>query len=245
MLICKSHINQKLQDFITLKHKYITTNTRHFADSAVKMKLKLDHKMLTMDIKDLYVNLPIRHTLNITKKLLQNNRVEEQTLKEIMTILKLVANQNYFQYEDKYYKPETGVAMGSPISSIMVEIFLQEIEQHQLKHILEDRKIIYYNRYVDDIFLIYNRTKTTPQRILECLNTLHKDLQFTLNEETNNLIAYLDLELTNKKEHLELKIYRKPTTTDTTINIKSCHPKEQKLAAYKNWILDWYSHVLI
>ncbi|PNF24416.1 hypothetical protein B7P43_G09658 [Cryptotermes secundus] len=25
-------------------------------------------------------------------------------------------------------------------------------------------------------------------------------------------------------------------TTDTTINNKSCHPKEQKLLAYKNWI---------
>jgi hypothetical protein len=64
----------------------------------------------------------------------------------------------------------------------------------------EDGKITYYNRYVDDIFLIlvYNRTKTTPQNILERFNTLHKDLQFTLNEETNNQIAYLDLELTNK-----------------------------------------------
>jgi hypothetical protein len=34
-----------------------------------------------MDIKDLYVNLPINQTLNITKKLLQNNRVDEHTLK--------------------------------------------------------------------------------------------------------------------------------------------------------------------
>jgi hypothetical protein len=31
-----------------------------------------------------------------------------------------------------------------------------------------------------------------------------------------------------------MKIYRKPTTTDTTINNNSCHPKEQKLAAYKS-----------
>jgi hypothetical protein len=61
-------------------------------------------------------------------------------------------------------------------------------------------------------------------------------LQFTINEETNNTIAYLDLELTNKKEQLELNIYRKPTTTDTTLNFKSCHPKEQKMAAYKSWL---------
>jgi hypothetical protein len=33
-----------------------------------------------------------------------------------------------------------------------------------------------------------------------------------------------------------MKIYRKPTTTDITIKNNSCHPKEQKLATYKNWI---------
>ena len=33
-----------------------------------------------------------------------------------------------------------------------------------------------------------------------------------------------------------MEIYRIPTTTDITINNKSCHPKEQKLPAYKNWI---------
>jgi uncharacterized FlaG/YvyC family protein len=32
-----------------------------------------------------------------------------------------------------------------------------------------------------------------------------------------------------------MEIFRKPTT-DVTINNKSCHPREQKLAAYKNWI---------
>jgi hypothetical protein len=39
-----------------------------------------------MDIKDLYVNLSINQTLNITKKLLQNNRVDEHALKEISYI---------------------------------------------------------------------------------------------------------------------------------------------------------------
>jgi hypothetical protein len=65
-------------------------------------------------------------------------------------------NQNYFQYNDKYYKPKSGEAMGSPISRTMAEIFLQDLEQNRLKHLLEDRKITHYNRYVDDIFIIYN-----------------------------------------------------------------------------------------
>jgi hypothetical protein len=199
-----------------------------------KLKLNPDHKILTMDIKHLYVNLSINQTLNITNKLIQNNQVDKYTLKEIMSILQMITNQNYFQYDHKYYKPKSGINMGSPISGTMTEIFLQDLEQNRIKHLLEDGKITHYNRYVDDIFIIHNQTKITRQSLSEQFNAQHEDLQFTINEEVHNQKAYLDLNLTNKQGQLEMEIYRKPTTTDITIN-SSCHPKEQKLAAYKNW----------
>jgi hypothetical protein len=188
-----------------------------------------------MDIKDLYVKIPINHTLSITNKLLKNNQVDKYITKDIMSILKMIKNQNYFQYEGKYYKPTTGVAMGSPLSGILAEIFLQDLEQNRVKYILEDKKIVYYNRYVDDIFIIYDQRKITPQTILENFNIQHKDLNFTTNTEINNQINYLDLNLTNKQGQINMEIFRKPTT-DVMIANSSCHPHEHKLAAIKNWI---------
>jgi len=35
-----------------------------------KLKINSNHRLLTMDIKDLYVNIPIDETINITKTLL-------------------------------------------------------------------------------------------------------------------------------------------------------------------------------
>jgi hypothetical protein len=101
---------------------------------------------------------------------------------------------------------------------------------------LEGENIIYYKRYVDDIFIVYNQTKITPQSLFEQFNAQHKDLQFTINEEVNNQIACLDLNLIDNQGQLEMEVYRKPTATDITINSNSCHLKEQKLAAHKNWI---------
>jgi hypothetical protein len=46
----------------------------------------------------------------------------------------------------------------------------------------------------------------------------------------------LDLAITRKTNHLSINIYRKPTTTDTTIHFLSNHPPEQKLAAYQFYI---------
>ena len=46
--------------------------------------------------------------------------------------------------------------MGSPMSGILAEIFLQLIEEYNIKHWMENGDLFYYKRYVDDIFIIYD-----------------------------------------------------------------------------------------
>jgi hypothetical protein len=41
------------------------------------------------------------------------------------------------------------------------------------------------------------------------------------------------LTISHKQTKLEIDIYRKPTTTDTTINLLSNHPTEHKMAAFR------------
>jgi hypothetical protein len=55
----------------------------------------------------------------------------------------------------------------------------------------------------------------------------------TASPESNNTVNFLDLSITRDPTHLSIGIYRKPTTTDTTINFMSNHPMEQKLTAYR------------
>jgi len=49
--------------------------------------------------------------------------------------------------------------MGSPISSLIVEIFLQHYEDANIKQLLDLKNIALYVRYVDDILVIYDTTK--------------------------------------------------------------------------------------
>ena len=55
-----------------------------------------------------------------------------------------------------YNQPETGISMGSPISSTIAEIFLQHTESTLMKQLFDMKNIAFYTRYVDDILLIYN-----------------------------------------------------------------------------------------
>jgi hypothetical protein len=89
---------------------------------------------------------------------------------------------------------------------------------------------------VDDILNIYDQNKTNEHDILNQANNLDKRLQFKLSTEENNIINYLDLTIYRNNSNIELGIYRKPTSTDTTIHLTSNHPYEHKLAAFNHYI---------
>ena len=50
--------------------------------------------------------------------------------------------------------------MGSPISGLMAEIFLQSLEHTHIKPHLNSKRIILYTRYIDDILIIYDTAQT-------------------------------------------------------------------------------------
>ena len=98
-------------------------------------RLRENDRMITFDIKDLYVNTPIDETLNIIKtKLFQNNNT--QISHQILSLLRVVLSQNYFTSpppKKKIYQPDQGVSMRSPISGLTAEIFLQHYEDANIR----------------------------------------------------------------------------------------------------------------
>jgi hypothetical protein len=63
----------------------------------------------------------------ITKSILKHS--DTQVTKQIITLLEIILQQNYFLFENNLYQLEKGVLMGSPISNTIAEIFLQHIEK--------------------------------------------------------------------------------------------------------------------
>jgi hypothetical protein len=131
------------------------------------------------------------------------------------------------------YQPDKGVVMGSPLSGIIAEIFLQQLEDSHIKPL----RIAFYSRYLD-IIIIYDPTCTDPETIVQHTNSMHSNIQPTPVLESNNQISFLDLLIIRTSQQLEIDLYRKPTTTDTAINYLSYHPMEHKLAAY-GYYIEW------
>ena len=200
------------------------------------MQIDKQMKVNTLDIKYLFVNLPIHGILTTTKFWLNRNIHDNELIKQTLHILEIIMKHNYFLYNQRFLQPDKGIAMGSPVSSTMAEVYLQYIEETYLKQWLENKKIVYYKHYVDDILIIYDQNKTNKQTVLEEIYKIDQNLQFKISTEENNTINYLDITIHRNNNNVDISIYRKPTGTDTTIQFSSNHPYEHKIAAFKYYI---------
>ena len=118
--------------------------------------------------------------------------------------------------------------MGAPTSSILSEIYLQFLEHMVLSNILIQRNTLGYFRYIDDILIIYRENHTDIHEVLNLFNNATSTLQFTMEQENNNSINFLDITIYKNNNSLNFCVYRKPTATDHIIPHNSNHPAEHK-----------------
>jgi len=131
--------------------------------------------------------------------------------------------------------------MKSPISGTMVKIFIQNLGDSFVKHLLDSKSITFDSRYIDDILKICDSSYTNLNAIKQYANTTHNNLQINPSPENVGHINFLDLTFTRKTTSLEIDIFPKPTTNITTISYLSNHPLDHKLAAYSYYIERMFS----
>ena len=84
-----------------------------------------------------------------------------------------------FSFSNAMYKQTDGVAMGSPLSPSLANIFEEYYEE---KLFSQTQKLPTYFRYVDDTFAIFDH-KAEVDEFLTKLNCLHPSLKFTFEKE--------------------------------------------------------------
>jgi hypothetical protein len=196
-------------------------------------------KFASFDISNMYSNIPTNDLIVTLKKMCKVYNLDNKTTRDIIRATQTLTGQNYFRFRDKFYVNNEGLAMGA--SSILSEVYLQYMENTTIYDLLIKHKAEGYFTYVDDILLMYKEDNTNICRMLDDFNNLAPTLKFTLEEEQDYKINFLDITITKQCDSLAFEIYRKPTATDIIIPNDSCHPREHKIAAirYYNTTIGW------
>ena len=184
------------------------------------------YTFVSLDITNLYTNIPVTQTKIILTNMLKHHLVDSQTQQEILSRYDVITKQNYFSHNKYIIILQDGLAMGAPSSGLIAEIFLQHLEHLHLAHLTHKHHIINYCRYVDDIFLIFHSNRTGIQRILTDFNALHPELHVTAETEKDYALNYPDITI----QRSPTNIYRKTNFTDHIIPYTPNHPTHHKCA---------------
>ena len=90
-------------------------------------------------VKALFISVPVQPSIQIVKqRLQQDNTLPQRTsmsIPQITYLLEFYLTHTYLLFQGKYYEQVQGAAMGSPISPLIANIFMEEFEVKALNSI--------------------------------------------------------------------------------------------------------------
>ena len=148
--------------------------------------------MVSFGVTSLNANIPIIDTLNIIKDYVNND--DQFTRKtaipqdKFLDLVHLVLTTTWYTFNSQFYQQTDGVAMGDPASSTTAETYMQAYERTAITTALHPPKV--WERFADDVYSILKRTHL--ENFFHYINNLHQNIKFTMEEESNGELAFLD-----------------------------------------------------
>ncbi len=229
--------------------EFSVRNSYHFVERINQLQIGPNHRLASFDVESLFTNVPVPETLDIVKRRLERMRQEKgsrEAIEEItsltdlgiLTLLQFVLNDFYFVWHGELYKQRKGLPMGSRLSPVLANIFLEEMEQTVLASLRVQPTL--YVGFVDDVFIIYDSEICDLGALLQLFNDQHPDIRMTSELENNGNLPFLDLMVarTGETHHsIKLSIYRKPTNSHRFLHFKSSHPINMKRNVFRGlWL---------
>lgn len=208
-------------------------NSSNLVEKLKKVEISSNSLLSSFDIVSMYTNIDVEAAETLLEgKLLRNlDLISGKTDLEVSVIMYLVRLCNkfsyFFQFRGEYFEQINGLPMGAPLSPLLANIFVENIEtialdSYFLKH-------IFWGRYMDDIISVWDYGEEELKGFLEHLNCLGGDLKFTVELEENGKLPFLDVLLLKNQNSLDFKIYRKPTNNNRFLSYSSGHARQVKI----------------
>ena len=222
-----SFVDKLLQPIAQQQKSYLK-DTTDFINFIEKTKVPADAILVSMDVTSLYTNIPqeegIQTVCNAYEKFYINKPPIPTRLLD--KALRLILQENSFQFAGKNYLQTHGTAMGTKMAVAFANIFMSKVESEILSQ--SALKPLVWKRYIDDIFSLWTIARENIIQFIEQANNHHPTIKFTA-EISCTEIQFLDTNIYKGKRFekdavLDVRTHFKPTETFQYTHFSSSHP---------------------
>ena len=197
-----------------------------FSKELSDIKIDDSEVLVSFDVVSLFTAIPVDKACESSRKNVDTD--------DITTLLQFALSNNYFVFNDIIYKQVHGCAIGSPVSPVVANLCMEEIEESAISNSSVPPTI--WKRYVDDSFCIIGKDDVSAFH--DTLNPIDINTSFTIETDCNGTIAFLDTLVSRRNGVIVVDVYRKPTHTDRYLDFNSHHDNRHK-ASSASTLLHW------
>ena len=149
-------------------------------------------------------------------------------VRDIILLLEFCLKNTYFSFQDQFYEQVEGAAMGSPVSPIVANLYMEYLEKKSSEYC--PRLPRFWCRHVDDTFVIHK--EVNKKGFLQHINSVDPAIRFTVEDnKEDGSIPFLDTIVTSEADgSLSITVYRKPIHTDQYLQWDSHHHLSAKFS---------------
>ena len=208
------YINKILQNNCGKTSSFVKDST-DFIQKIKNLSINPEEETLvSFDASALFTSIPVPVALQVINSKIFTctnfTNICKIPTEKFMKLLEFTLTNRILCFKRKFYKQLQGAAMGSPVSPVIANIYMEHFESLSIPK--SPTLIMWWFRYVNDVHS--TTRKDQVNKLQEHLNSIDPHIKFTIELPGTDELPFLDTLTKPIPNSIESTVYRKPTHTD-------------------------------